>query len=121
MQNTDQLIKTTEFDEKGALVRVTSNKLHEHESKLLIEQMRAYLESSGRSMIAVNFEQVEFISSAALGAMVSLNTEIAKRGGRLVVCHLNDDAMQVIKLTRLDKLIPVEKNEKKAQKRLQKA
>jgi len=32
--------------------------------------------------------------------------------------RLSDDAMQVIKLTRLDKLIPVEKNEKKARQRL---
>ena len=50
--------------------------------------------------------------------MVTMNTELAKRGGRLVMISLSDDAMQVIKLTKLDKLIPVEKSLEKAQKRL---
>ena len=113
-------MQTTEFDHNGAIVRVLTNKLHEHESSLLVEELRAYLDNSGRNMIAVSFEKVQFISSAGLGAMVSMNTELATRGGRLVVCHLNDDAMNVVKLTRLDKLFPVEKNEKKAQKKLQK-
>lgn len=111
-------MQAEEFDELGAVIRITSHKLHEHESSLLIDEMRAYLDASGRTRIAVNFSRVEFISSAALGAMVTINTELAKRGGRLVVFHLGDDAMQVIKLTRLDKLIPVEKNEKKARQRL---
>jgi len=121
MSDTVSLIQCVEFGDNGAILRVTSNKLHEHESSLLIEEIRAYLDSSERNLVAMNFEQVEFISSAALGAMVTINTELATRGGHLVVCHLCEDAMQVVKLTRLDKLFPVEKNEKKAQKRLEKA
>lgn len=120
MSNTTALMQMIEFADAGAIVRITTHKLFEHESMLLVEELRAYFDQSGRNLIAVNFEKVEFISSAALGAMVSINTELAKRGGHLVVCHLNAEAMQVIKLTKLDKLIPVEKDEKKAQKRLQK-
>lgn len=111
-------MQAQEFDDHGSVLRITSQKLHEHESSLLIDEIRAYLDATGRTQIAVNFGRVEFISSAALGAMVTINTELARRGGRLVVFHLNDDAMQVIKLTRLDKLIPVEKDEKKARQRL---
>lgn len=112
------LIHTTEFDVRSSLVRVIAHKLHEHESALLIREVRAYLDSSDKNRLIVDFEPVEYISSAALGAMVTLNTELAKRGGRLVMINLSDDAMQVIKLTRLDKLIPVEKGIDQAQKRL---
>jgi anti-sigma B factor antagonist len=112
------LMQTTEFDTSGSIVRITTHKLHEHESALLIQECKAYFEGSGRNQICIDFEQVEFISSAALGAMVTLNTELAKLGGRLVVVNLNENAMQVIKLTKLDKLIPVEKSVEKAQKRL---
>lgn len=112
------LIQTTEFAERGSIVRVNSHKLHEHESALLIQEVRAYLDASEKNQIIADFEPVQYISSAALGAMVTLNTELAKRGGRLVMINISDDAMQVIKLTKLDKLIPVEKNMAKAQKRL---
>jgi anti-anti-sigma factor len=112
------LIQPTEFSENGAIVRVTATKLHEHESTLLIQEMKAYLETSDRNLIVADFEAVEFISSAGLGAMVTMNTELAKRGGRLAMINLSDDAMQVIKLTKLDKLIPVEKTLEKAQKRV---
>lgn len=118
MSHTSTLISCTEFADQGAVVRVTSHKLHEHESSMLVAEMRAYLDSSERTLIAADFEQVEFISSAALGAMVTMNTELAKRGGRLVMLNLSDDAMQVIKLTKLDKLIPVSKDLKSAQKTL---
>ncbi|MBO6740152.1 MAG: STAS domain-containing protein [Phycisphaerales bacterium] len=112
------LIQSTEFSEHGAVIRVCATKLHEHESSLLIQEMKAYLDSSDRNLIVADFQSVEFISSAGLGAMVTMNTELAKRGGRLVMINLSDDAMQVIKLTKLDKLIPVEKSLEKAQKRL---
>lgn len=115
------LIQTTDFAERGSVIRVNAHKLHEHESALLIQEVRAFLEMSEKNLIIADFESVQYISSAALGAMVTLNTELAKRGGRLVMINLSDDAMQVIKLTKLDKLIPVEKDIAKAQKRLLKA
>ncbi len=118
MAHTSTLISCTEFSDLGAIVKVTSHKLHEHESSMLVAEMKAYLDSSDRNLIAADFEQVEFISSAALGAMVTMNTELAKRGGRLVMINLSDDAMQVIKLTKLDKLIPVAKDLASAQKTL---
>ena len=112
------LIQPTEFSDKGSVVRVTVTKLHEHESTLLIQEMKAYLDSSERNLIVADFEAVQFISSAGLGAMVTMNTELAKRGGRLAMINHSEDAMQVIKLTKLDKLIPVEKTLEKAQKRV---
>lgn len=117
MANTS-LIETTEFAERGSVVRVNSHKLHEHESALLIQEVRAYLDSSQKNQIIADLEPVQYLSSAALGAMVTLNTELTKRAGRLVLINLCDDAVQVFKLTKLDKLIPIEKNIAKAQKRL---
>ncbi len=118
MADSTSLINATEFADNGSVVKIVTHKLHEHESSLLIHECVAYFESSGRNMIIADFGTVEFISSAGLGAMVTLNTELAKRGGRLVMINLSDDAMNVIKLTKLDRLIPVEKNAAKAQKRL---
>ena len=118
MAQTDSSIVATEFADAGSILKVNSHKLHEHESSLLIEEVRAYLDQSQRNLIILDVESVEFMSSAGLGAMVTLNTELAKRGGRLVIIGLSSDAMQVVKLTHLDKLIPIEKNIAKAQKRL---
>lgn len=112
-------MSVTEFAEDGAVIRVTSHKLHEHESKLLLDEAVAYIESRTPRRVAMDFSSVEFISSAALGAMVTISKSVAAiEGGRFVITGLSDDARQVIKLTRLDRIITIEKTLEKAQKHL---
>ncbi|GEM_PF-1662526 len=117
MPETAGHMTATEFADKGAVIKVTAHKLHEHESKLLIDEVHAYLENSGVNLVAMDYSAVEFISSAALGAMVTISKDVkARNKGRFVITGLNDDATKVMKLTRLDRLIDIKPDMTKAQK-----
>jgi anti-sigma B factor antagonist len=64
--------------------------------------------------MVINFEKIKFLSSAVLGKLISLNKRIAKEKGRLAFCSINDDIIQVFRITRLDKLIPIHATETEA-------
>ncbi len=66
--------------------------------------------------MVINFSKIKFLSSAVLGKLISLNKKIASKKGRLAFCNINPDIMQVFKITRLDKLIPICDDEDEAVK-----
>lgn len=111
-------LETTDFDENGAVVRITAHKIHEHESSRLIEEFKSYLANSGKLRIVMDYSDVEFVSSAGLGAMITTSKAAGDVGGKMVLTGINENVMQVMKLTRLDRLLTIEKNVVKAQKRV---
>lgn len=111
-------IETTDFADNGAIVRIIDHKLHEHESTQLVAEFTAYLNNSGKRLIVMDYTDVEFVASAGLGAMITTSRLVDELDGKMVLIGINDNIMQVMKLTRLDKLLTIEKNLAKAQKKL---
>lgn len=118
MSTNTGLLETTDFDESGAVVRINAHKIHEHESTRLIEEFKSYLANSGKLRIVMDYTDVEFVSSAGLGAMITTSKAAGDVGGKMVLTGINENVMQVMKLTRLDRLLTIEKNVAKAQKRV---
>jgi anti-sigma B factor antagonist len=111
-------IEATDFSDNGAVVRVTDHKLHEHESSQLIAEFTAYLNNSGKRLIVMDYTDVEFVSSAGLGAMITISRTVVELEGKMVLTGINDNVLQVMKLTKLDRLLSIEKTLAKAQKKL---
>ncbi|MFK7759493.1 MAG: STAS domain-containing protein [Phycisphaerales bacterium] len=108
----------TEFEDTGAVVRLTVNKIDEHEAGLLISEFGAFVKNNERNRIAMDYTEVDFVASAGLGAMITMYRAVNEAGGKCVVTGLNENVMGVLKLTKLDKLFTIEKTLAKAQKRL---
>ena len=60
--------------------------------------------------LLLNFQNVEHLSSAALGMLIKLNQQVAKKGGRLKLSDIRPQIYQVFKITRLDKLFEIHKD-----------
>ncbi len=118
MSNHTGMLDSTDFADIGAVVHVKTHKIHEHESTRLIEESKAYPKNSGKLRIVLDFTEVEFVASAGLGAMITMSRATDEAGGRLMLVGVNDNIMQVMKLTKLDRLIKIEKDLVKAQKKL---
>ena len=89
-----------------AVVRLEREKLGEHEQKPIeTEVMEAA--AGARHRVAVDCTRVTLIASAGLGMLVSLDKECRKHGGRLAIFGLGEPLMQVLKLTRLDRLLKI--------------
>ena len=60
--------------------------------------------------VLLDFGNVEFMSSAMLGLLGQVHRKIAAGKGRLRMCGIRPEIMQVFKLTSLDKLFSIHKD-----------
>lgn len=111
-------IEVTDFADNGAVLRILDHKLHELEATQLVAEFKAYLNNSGKRLIVMDYTDVEFVSSAGLGAMITISRTVSELEGKMVLTGISDNIMQVMKLTKLDRLLSIEKTLAKAQKKL---
>jgi len=56
----------------------------------------------GKKRVLFNLEQVEYISSVGIGALVQADDHFKKAGGKLAVVITNSQVMKTFKITKLD-------------------
>jgi anti-sigma B factor antagonist len=95
-----------------SIVRFIDKKIVDSASiEQLGEEMNALVSVDKRSTILLNFEGVEFMSSAALNKLISLNSKLKPIQGRLKLCNLRAEIKEVFTITRLDRVFDIRKTE----------
>ena len=77
-------------------------------------ELFSLVEHDNRRSILVNFDNVDFLSSAALGKIIALNNRVKKAGGKLALCKIRPDIKEVFTITKLDKIIKIVDDEQAA-------
>lgn len=68
----------------------------------------ANLVDTGTHRLVLDFRKVEFISSQAIGMLVATHKKMDQlKIARLALCGLSDKLLQLLKITRLDKVLIV--------------
>lgn len=70
-----------------------------------------YLNEHPSTRLMLNFENVDYLSSAALTELLRINEAAVSGGGSVRLCGLSPDIYKVFKITNLDKLFAVEESE----------
>ncbi len=63
------------------------------------------VESRPRPFVVLDFANVEYFSSSALGMIINLNHRARKRQGQVRLCNVKPNIMQVFTLTQLDRVL----------------
>ena len=95
---------------------LTSQVLDEMNVQQLGAELNDLVDKQYATRMVINFSKIKFLSSAVLGKLISLNKKIVGLKGHLAFCTINPDIMEVFKITRLDKLIPIFEDEQAAVK-----
>ena len=66
--------------------------------------------------VLLNFEGVDFLSSAALNKLILMDKKVKQVGGVLRLCNLKAEIMEVFTITRLNRVFDIRKNEAEALK-----
>jgi anti-sigma B factor antagonist len=61
--------------------------------------------------IVLNFATVDFLSSAALGKLITLEKKLKTRGGMLRLCRIRPEIYEVFAITRLNRLFDIKQDE----------
>jgi anti-sigma B factor antagonist len=85
--------------------------LDEQNIQIIGEQLFGLVDEVGRRKLLLNFNNVEFLSSAALGKFITLHKKLQGAGGRLILCNIHPDIYEVFEITKLDKFFVIHKDE----------
>jgi anti-sigma B factor antagonist len=71
---------------------------------------QVHLEASGNRKLLLNFQTVEYMSSAMLGKLVQLNKRCKADKIKLKLYNIAKNPLEVFQITRLDKLFEIHKD-----------
>jgi anti-sigma B factor antagonist len=85
--------------------------LDEQNIQIIGEQLFSLVDELGRRKLLLNFGNVEYLSSAALGKLITLNKKLQGVGGKLILCNIHPQIYEVFEITKLNKLLNIRKDE----------
>jgi anti-sigma B factor antagonist len=85
--------------------------LDEPTIQAIAEQLFVLVDEQGKRKMLLNFSNVEYMSSAALGKLINLHKKLTTLSGRLTMCNVIPQIMEVFQITKLDKIFKIFPNE----------
>ena len=102
-----------EGDKGGVVVSIADDRLG-HPKTLVLKSHVIHLFNAGHRQIVLNCEHLESMDSFGLAVLVSLLKMSREQGGSLALCHLSEDILRLIELTRLDRILTIFSTEQEA-------
>ncbi len=88
--------------------------LDEQNIQTIGDQLFSLVDEEGWRKILLNFSNVEYLSSAALGKLITLNKKLQTAGGKLILCNIDPQIYEVFEITKLDRFFKIMKEEQEA-------
>ncbi len=109
-----QRIQVSDID-NVTVVRFADRKiLDELVIKELGDELFSLVEQEGRKNLLLNFTNVEFLSSAALGKLISLHKKVERAGGTLKLTNIRPEIYDVFRITRLNEKFDIKDDQEQA-------
>ena len=78
------------------------------------DQLYSLVEDDGFKQLLLNFGNVQYLSSAALGKLINLKRKAGAVKGKLKLCCIHPDLLEVFRITRLDQVFEIYSDEQAA-------
>ncbi|MCI0492590.1 MAG: STAS domain-containing protein [Planctomycetes bacterium] len=75
------------------------------------QELYDLVERDGRKKIVLNFSNVEFLSSAALGKLIGFEKRVKQHQATLVLSNIRPEIYEVFAITKLTKLFTIKDSE----------
>lgn len=97
----------TQVEEKGDVVVIRlEGRLDAASSPQLEKQINSIIET-GHFKIVLSFASCDYLSSSGMRLMLSVLKKLKNLEGKLVACNMNDDVMDVIKMTGFQQVLEI--------------
>lgn len=81
--------------------------LDETNIQIIGNQLFGLVEEDERSSILLDFSNVEYLSSAALGKLITMDKKVKSAKGKLRLCSIRPEIYEVFTITKLNKLFKI--------------
>lgn len=75
------------------------------------QELFKLVEQDNRQKVILNFSNVEFLSSAALGKLITFEKKVRKNSAILILTNIRPEIYEVFAITRLNKLFAIKNDE----------
>ena len=75
------------------------------------QEMFRLVETDGRHRLLLDFSSVDFLSSAALGKLITLDKKMKAHGGVLKLANIRAEIYEVFSITKLNRLFDIRRDE----------
>jgi len=108
------VLNTEKYKDVVIAYFMESSILNERNIQLLADELFEIVDRNLKCKLLLNFDTVEYLSSAVLGKLVALHKKIKTEKGQLKLCHIKPNILEVFKVTRLDKVLSIHDTQEKA-------
>jgi len=100
-------IRVKKLDDVTQVEFIDRNILDEANIQIIGDEIAALVDSSPTPKLVISFANVEHLSSAALGTLITINNRVRSRSGQLRLCNIDPQIYEVFAITRLNKLFQI--------------
>jgi len=90
------------------------NILDEANIQQIGEEIKALIEKEPKPRLLIDFKDVDHLSSAALGTLITVNNRVRQLQGQLRLCNIDPQIYQVFVITKLNRLFEIHETAEKA-------
>ena len=93
---------------------VDRNILDEGNIAQIGEEIGAIVNEDPNPKLLISFANVDHLSSAALGTLITVNNKVRARSGQLRLANIDPQIYEVFKITKLDRIFQIHETTEKA-------
>ena len=93
---------------------IDRNILDEANIQAIGDEIGSIIETESDPRLLISFRNVDHLSSAALGTLITINNRIRDKGGQLRLADIDAQIYEVFVITRLNKLFEIHETTEKA-------
>lgn len=112
----EAIVEMTEKKKDGILVLYVSGRLDAVSSPQLEKKVMAAIDAEDSSKVLMDFEKVEYLSSAGMRLLLSTTKKMKNKNGKFVICSITEPVIEVIKMAGFDHILNIRANENEALK-----
>ena len=101
----------------GAITRIEfldRNIIEEANIQQIGDEITSLIDSAAVPKLLISFDNVEHLSSAALGTLITINNRVRQKGGQLRLSNINPQIYEAFVITKLNKLFQIHDNAESA-------
>ncbi len=107
MSSTTSHIRVQDQDGVKRIEFVERNILDEANIQQIGEEIGRVVDSQDKPKVLISFTNVDHLSSAALGTLITINNKIRGRDGQLRLAEIDPQIYEVFVITKLNKLFQI--------------
>jgi len=100
-------LRVTEEDGVTRIEFVDRNILDEANIQRIGEEIAEIIDSMAQPKLLISFDNVDHLSSAALGTLITINNKVRSKDGQLRLANIDPQIYEVFVITKLNKLFQI--------------